>query len=268
MTAPHSPFAVVTGGNRGLGHETCRQLAQRGFRVLLASRDAAEGEAAAAALRDEGLAVESHALDVTDARAAEALAEHLRGRAQTIDALVNNAGASVRGFDADVVRKTMAVNYHGVVHVTDALRPLLGEHARVVMVSSGMGELSNLGPGLTRAFRALDTAPAARAQLDALVARFVAAVAAGTHAVNGWPSSAYTVSKVALNAFTRILARELAGTGIMVNAVCPGWVRTDMGGSGATRSVAEGAAGMVWAATLPADGPSAGFFRDGKPIDW
>jgi carbonyl reductase 1 len=267
MTAPHAPLAVVTGGNRGLGHETCRQLAQRGYRVLLTSRDTGEGETAAAALRGEGLAgdVESHALDVTDPGAAAALAEHLRSRGQRIDALVNNAGASFRGFDAEVVRKTMAVNYHGVVQVTDALRPLLAEHARVVMVSSGMGELSSLPPGPARSFAAPTLT---RAELDALVARFASAVAAGTHAAQRWPSSAYSVSKVALNAFVRILAREVGDTGILVNAVCPGWVRTDMGGPGATRSLSEGAAGIVWAATLPPDGPRGGFFRDGQPIAW
>jgi carbonyl reductase 1 len=265
MTAQHAPLAVVTGGNRGLGHETSQQLARRGYRVLLTSRDAGQGEDAAAALRGEGLDVESHALDVTDAGSVEALAAHLRSRGQRIDALVNNAGASFRGFDAEVVRKTMAANYHGVVAVTDALRPLLAEHACVVMVSSGMGELAGLSPPLARAFA---SPTLTRAELDALVARFVAAVAAGTHAVQRWPSSAYSVSKVALNAFARILAREVGDTGILVNAVCPGWVRTGMGGPGATRSVSEGAAGIVWAATLPADGPRGGFFRDGSAIAW
>jgi NAD(P)-dependent dehydrogenase (short-subunit alcohol dehydrogenase family) len=265
MTAPNMPLAVVTGGNRGLGHETGHQLARRGYRVLLTSRDAGEGERAAAALREQGLAVASHALDVTSARDAEALAAHLRESEQRIDALVNNAGASFRGFDGQVVEKTLAANFHGAVRVTDALRPLLAEHARVVMVSSGMGELSCLAPPLRRAFAA---ASLTRAELDALLARFAAGVAAGTHAQDGWPSSAYSVSKVALNAFVRILDRELADTGILVNAVCPGWVRTNMGGPSATRSVGEGAAGIVWAATLPASGPRGGFFRDGKPIPW
>jgi NAD(P)-dependent dehydrogenase (short-subunit alcohol dehydrogenase family) len=267
MTAARAPFAVVTGGNRGLGHETCLQLARRGHHVLLACRDAGEGEDAAAALRDQGLAVESHALDVTDYDTVEALAEHLRSRSQRIDVLVNNAGASFRGFDAEVVRKTLAVNFHGVVRLTDALRPLLAEHARVVMVSSGMGELSCLAPPLARGFAApsLD-----RGELDALLARFAAGVAEGTHERDGWPSSAYSVSKLALNAYVRVLARDAAARGerILVNAVCPGWVRTDMGGPGASRSVSEGAAGIVWAATLPPDGPSGGFFRDGRAIPW
>jgi NAD(P)-dependent dehydrogenase (short-subunit alcohol dehydrogenase family) len=265
MTTPRTPLAVVTGGNRGLGRETARQLAQRGYRVLLTSRDAEDGEEAAAALRAGGLDVHAHALDVTRAEDAAALAAHLRNQDWRVDALVNNAGASFPGFDAEVVRKTLAANYHGAVDVTNALLPLLTGDARVVMVSSGMGELSSLSRPLQEELLA---AGLTRTALDALVARFAAAVLAGKHAQHGWPSSAYRVSKVALNAFTRILDRELAGTNIHVNAVCPGWVRTDMGGPGATRSVSEGAAGIVWAATLPPDGPRGGFFRDGHPIDW
>lgn len=265
MKTTVTPLAVVTGGNRGLGRETARQLAQRGYRVLLTSRDAAGGEEAAAALRAGGRDVHTHVLDVTRAGDAAALATYLRNQGWSVDALVNNAGASLTGFDAEVVRETLAANYHGAVHVTDALLPLLTADARVVMVSSGMGELSCLPRPLQEEFLA---AGLTRAELDALVARFVAAVNAGKHADHGWPSSAYRVSKVALNAFTRVLDRELAGTRIHVNAVCPGWVRTGMGGPSASRSVSEGAAGIVWAATLPPGGPRGGFFRDGKPIDW
>jgi NAD(P)-dependent dehydrogenase (short-subunit alcohol dehydrogenase family) len=265
MTTPHPPLAVVTGGNRGLGRETSRQLGRRGYRVILTSRDAAEGQEAAEALRADGLDVHPHVLDVTRAGDAAALAAYLRNQDWRVEALVNNAGASFTGFDAEVVRKTLAANYHGAVSVTDALLPLLTEDARVVMVSSGMGELSCLSRPLQQEFLAPDLT---RAQLDALVARFAADVAAGKHTEHGWPSSAYRVSKVALNAFTRILTRELAGTRILVNAVCPGWVRTDMGGPSASRSVSEGASGIVWAATLLAGGPRGGFFRDGKPIGW
>jgi carbonyl reductase 1 len=133
------------------------------------------------------------------------------------------------------------------------------------MVSSGMGELSAYSPALKARFLAptLD-----RAALDALVNEFVEAVRRGEQVAAGWPSNAYRVSKAAMNALVRVLAPDLAARGIAVNAVCPGWVRSDMGGASAPRSLAEGAAGIVWAATLPKDGPTGGFFRDGRPIAW
>jgi NAD(P)-dependent dehydrogenase (short-subunit alcohol dehydrogenase family) len=134
----------------------------------------------------------------------------------------------------------------------------------VVMVSSGLGEVSCLAPLLRKRF----VSPGlARDELVALVRSFVRDVETGRHTEAGWPSSAYQVSKVGLNALTRVLARELAPRRVRVNAVCPGWVRTDMGGAGATRSVEDGATSIVWAAALE-DGPTGGFFRDGRPIPW
>ena len=265
MTTQPSPLAIVTGGNRGLGRETARQLAQRGYHVVLTGRRAAQAEEVADELRGEGLDVESHVLDVTRAEDIRALAAHVRKAGQPVEVLVNNAGVALDGFDAEVVRKTMAVNVYGPLHLTDALRPLLAPNARVVMVSSGIGTLSSLAPTLRDSF----AAPALlRAKLENLIARFAADVAAGTHSEHGWPSSAYGVSKIALGALTRIFDAELADTGVHVNAVCPGWVRTDMGGAQAERTVEEGASGIVWAATLPADGPRGGFFRDGEAIEW
>jgi len=259
---------VVTGGNRGIGLEACRQLARRGLRVILTGRDLGQAQAAAARLEaeDGGPArAEGWALDVGDAGSTAAFAARLQAEGTPVHALINNAGVSLHGFDVDRVAATLNVNYFGAVRVTEALVPLMPRGARVVMVSSGMGELSGFAPSLRARFLdpALD-----RPALDALVASFVDAVRRQEHERQGWPGSAYRVSKAALNTYVRLLAPSLAARGILVNAVCPGWVRTDMGGSGAPRPVEEGAAGVVWAAMLPPDGPTGGFFRDGRPIDW
>jgi carbonyl reductase 1 len=259
---------VVTGGNRGLGRETCRQLAQTGVHVCLTSRDPDAGRAAAAELRDDGVdpaLLHPHPLDVTRDDSAAALAAYVRDTWGGLDILVNNAGASFRGFDADVARNTLAANFFGVVRVTDALLPLMREPSTIVMVSSGMGKLTCLSPERRRLFEdpALD-----RAGLLALMEAFIADVAAGQHAERGWPTSAYSVSKVGLNALTRVLDRELSARDIAVNAVCPGWVRTDMGGGSAPLSVSEGADTIVWAAVRAPDGPTGQFFRDRQSIDW
>jgi carbonyl reductase 1 len=149
--------------------------------------------------------------------------------------------------------------------VTDVLGPAIRDEGAIVMVSSGMGEVSALSPELRKRFLADDLT---RTTLVGLVQEFVRDVALGRHTERGWPSSAYRVSKAGLNALTRVLAKELAPRRIKVNAVCPGWVRTDMGGSSAPRSVEQGAASIVWAGTLGPDGPTGGFFRDGRPIPW
>lgn len=247
--------ALVTGGNRGLGLETCKQLVERGYRVILTSRDAAGARVASSN------GVEHQRLDVTSDESVAALQRALASR--TIDTLVNNAGIALDGFNEDVARRTLDVNYFGAARVTDALLPQLAPHANVVMVSSGLGELS----GVSDSLRATLLDPALdRARLDAMVRAFVSAVGHGKHRELGWPSSAYSVSKIALNTLVRVLAREHRG--VKFNAVCPGWVRTAMGGSGAPRDVREGAASIVFAATLPDDGPSGGFFRDGHAIEW
>ena len=234
-----SPIAVVTGAYRGLGLETCRQLAQRGYRVVLTARREGEGQAAAEGLAGLGLDVRFHALDVTDAAGVRTLADDLRDQFARVDCLVNNAGifpdpapgseaSSIFQADIDTIRRGLEINTLGTLLVCQALIPLMGGKGRVVNVSSGMGQLS---------------------------------------AMNGC-CPGYRLSKTALNAVTRILADELSGTRVKVNSVCPGWVRTDMGGPDATLSVEEGARGIVWAATLPEDGPSGGFFRHGEPIPW
>ena len=264
MPDPSPPLMVVTGASRGLGLETCRQLAERGVEVLLTGRDSAGGRAADA-LRDRGLAVRDHPLDVADPASVAALAEHLRRDGRPLDALINNAGVALEGFNVEVAHRTLAVNTFGAVEVTDRLSPLLAPRGRIVMVSSGMGQLEGLPERLRERF--LDPA-LTREGLTALLDEFVRDVTAGQHLERGWPANAYRVSKIGLNAYTRLLARELSGSTVRVDAVSPGWVRTAMGGPNAARTVEEGAEGIVWAALSGPDGPGGGFFRDGLPIPW
>jgi len=259
------PVAVVTGANRGLGFETSHALARRGYRVWLTGRDANSTLQATAKLRAEGLDEAEAVLDLTDPSSIQRFAERMASE-QEIAALVNNAGASFGGFDAQVAATSVDNNYRGAVRVTDALGPRLAAQANIVMVSSGMGELSNFSPQLQKR---LLSPGLSRTQIEEIAEEFVSAVARGAHAAAGFPSNAYSVSKALLNAFTRVLAGELGGSSRRVNAVCPGWVKTRMGGNSAPRSLEQGANGILWAATLAeGSGPNGGFFRDGRAIPW
>jgi NAD(P)-dependent dehydrogenase (short-subunit alcohol dehydrogenase family) len=229
-------IALVTGSSRGLGKETARQLEQRGLRVIKTSREDP-----------------AFPLDVTSDASVRALAEKLKSDEIQLDVLVNNAGIAMKGFDANVVKKTLDTNFFGPMRVTDALAPLVRDGGNVVMVSSGMGELSIFGSSELRAFFA-DVQ-------DRQV--LVDKVRAFETDQRGWPQSAYSVSKAALNALVRILARELPR--LRVNAVCPGWVKTDMGGSWAERDVETGAKSIVLGALTSETG---GFFRDGHAISF
>jgi NAD(P)-dependent dehydrogenase (short-subunit alcohol dehydrogenase family) len=255
---------LVTGGNRGIGFEVCRQLGRAGRRVLLTARDAERGEEAAATLRSEGLEVAFEPLDVTLRENISALGSKLERQGQRLSALVNNAAITLDGFDELVAERTNAVNFFGAWEITERLAPLLEPHSRLVMVSSGAGELANLSPEIRRRF----DPPPSKEKLAELVREFIEDVRSGQYARKGWPRSAYRVSKAALNALTRRLAEELKGQQVLVNAVCPGWVRTRMGGSSAPSSIEEGADTIVWAAMLPPEGPTGRFFRARKPIDW
>jgi NAD(P)-dependent dehydrogenase (short-subunit alcohol dehydrogenase family) len=231
VTEGDGRVAVVTGANRGIGLELVRQLAAEGFAAILGSRDLARGEAAAAQLRSDGLDVQARQLDVADEASVSGFAAGL----DRLDVLVNNAAIHYdtweSGVDADlgVAREAFETNVLGAWRMTQACLPALRRSAgaRVVNVSSGAGQLSDMGGG----------------------------------------APAYRVTKTALNALTRVLANELRSDGILVNAVCPGWVATDMGGPGG-RPVADGAASVMWAVRVPDDGPTGGFFRDGRRLDW
>jgi NAD(P)-dependent dehydrogenase (short-subunit alcohol dehydrogenase family) len=232
-----APVAVITGANRGLGLETGRELAALGWSVVLTARDDEALTAAASALSaTTGATVEPYALDVTEEGAALLAAVFVRERFGRLDALVNNAGGIFGGgtggnplvVERARVLAAFETNTVGALLAAQAFAPILVESGggNIVNVSSGMGGITEMGGG----------------------------------------STPYRLSKAALNALTRILHAELHAKGVRVNSVCPGWVRTDMGGPGAGRTVQEGARGIVWAATLGPDGPSGGFFRDGKPI--
>lgn len=256
--------ALVTGANRGLGLETCRQLGRRGWRVWLTAPDSAEGQQACDALRAEGLDIHFEPLDVASPESLATLAERLERRGIRLSALVNNAGVAMEGFDAHVAEHTVAVNFFGPLHVTERLLPLVEPHGRIVMVSSSLAWLSDYPPSLRNRF----DPPPPRETLLAHLRAFVEDVRTGMYERRGWPGSAYRVSKLGLNALTRLMAEELKPRHLLVNAVCPGWVRTQMGGPHAARSVERGADILVWAATLPPEGPTGGLFLNRKPIPW
>jgi len=225
--------ALVTGGNRGIGLEVCRELGAAGLKIVLTARDAGAGEEAARELRAGGADVRFEEMDVASDSSVAGCAGRLARAKVAIDVLVNNAAIypSDRLLDpaGDVLPTVMEINFFGASRTCRAFVPamLSRGYGRIVNVSSGSGSFAEGLPG----------------------------------------PHAYSISKAALNAYTVKLAAELTGD-VKVNSVCPGWVRTRMGGRNASRSVIEGADTIVWLATLPARGPSGGFFRDRKRVSW
>jgi len=247
--------ALVTGANRGIGQQVARVLAGDGWDVLVGARDRQKGDAAAARLRkDTGGRLKAVELDVTSDASVAAAAQKLRDGAIRIDALVNNAGVYGAARGSDGVARMIETNFFGPLRVTLGLLPLLRDGATITNVTSGLGALDHLDG----AHRRLLADPALTR--DALVAHLREFVRTGG---TGWGPDAYGVSKAALNALTRVLASELAARQIRVNATCPGWVRTDMGGRGAPRSVEAGAASVLFGVTATETG---GVFRDGRRI--
>ena len=232
-----SKIALVTGANRGIGYEICRQLARQEYQVILTSRSEEKGQMAAQQLAQEGLTVATYPLEVTDLDSVAQLKKHIVAQYGRLDVLVNNAGVyqdeneRITEVDTDTFRQTMDTNLYGPFYLMQAFVPLMEQHGygRIVNLSSGYGALS-----------ALDSPTV----------------------------GSYKLSKVSLNALTRLMASAVNPNKIKINAADPGWVRTDMGGAGANRSVVEGADTPVWLATLPDDGPSGGFFYNRKPREW
>lgn len=228
------PVAVVSGANRGIGREVARQLAEHGHRVVLGSRDPTAGRRAAQELDPTGGRILTCPLDVSDPASVHGMARWVADTLGRCDVLVNNAAIEYdtdqQAVTADLerVHRALETNLFGAWRTTQALLPLLrrSAHPRIVNVSSEGGSISEMTGG----------------------------------------TPAYAVSKAALNALTRLLAGELRGHGVLVNAVCPGWTDTDMGQGG--RPVDQGAAGVVQAALLPDDGPTGGFYRDGRALPW
>jgi NAD(P)-dependent dehydrogenase (short-subunit alcohol dehydrogenase family) len=239
MHMPHSEshrIAVITGANRGIGFEITRQLAAQGLHCVLTARDEAKGAAAAKELADQGLPVTFFRMDVTNQISVDELALHLALEYGHLDVLVNNAGIlsdggqMLRRIKMTMLGDTLATNTIAPIRVMQTLMPLLlkSKAARVVNVSSTLGQMSSMGAG----------------------------------------TPAYRISKAALNAATAVFAAEMRGTPVKINAMCPGWVATSMGGSDAPKSASEGADTAVWLATLPDDGPSGGYFQERQPISW
>ena len=236
-------IAVVSGANRGIGLEICRQLAPLDIIVILTSRDEYKGLTVCKMLEKEELPVRYHYLDVTHAASIQALSNFMRKEFGRCDILINNAGVfldpkndeendipSVFNAHLDTVRQTMETNVYGPLLLSQAMIPLMkrNNYGRVVNLSSGLGQLSDMK--------------------------------------GGYP--AYRISKTSINTLTRMLDDELKGYNILVNSMCPGWVKTSMGGENAVRSIEQGADTAVWLATLPDDGPRGKFFRDRKEIPW
>lgn len=225
--------ALVTGGNRGIGFEVCRQLASKQFKVILGARNLIKGKEAAEKLQSEGLDVIFQPLDVIDEDQIGFVASWIEMEYEGLDVLVNNAGigignAGLENADISEIREIMEVNFYGPMLMSKYFIPLLKKRkGRIINVSSGMGAISEMGTGY----------------------------------------AGYRLSKAGLNVQTMMLSQELGKSGIKVNSVCPGWVKTEMGGSMAPRQVEKGAETIVWLASAD-DIPGGKFFRDKKEIPW
>ncbi|MEH6907550.1 SDR family oxidoreductase [Neobacillus drentensis] len=228
--------ALVTGGNRGIGYELVKQLVLKGFKVILASRDPKRGHESAQKLKESDLDVSYVVMDVEDQESIRQAAITVNERYGRLDVLINNAGVYLDEYeklltmDPSMLEKTMRTNFFGVYHVIYSFIPLMKKqgYGRIINVSSELGAMREMS-------------------------------------VQG--TGAYKLSKLALNGLSQLVAAEIKGD-IKINAVCPGWVSSDMGGPSAPRTPKQAAESILWLATIGPEGPNGGFFRDGKPIGW
>jgi NAD(P)-dependent dehydrogenase (short-subunit alcohol dehydrogenase family) len=228
--------ALVTGGNRGIGYELVKQLALKGFKVILASRDPEMGHKAVQKLLDSNLDVSFVEMDVDNQESIRQAAITINEKYGRLDVLINNAGVyldkneTILNMEPSILEGTMATNFFGAYHVIRSFIQLMEKqgYGRIINVSSEYGAMSDMSyPGV----------------------------------------GAYKLSKFALNGLTRLVAAEINGD-IKINAVDPGWVSSDMGGPSAPRTPKQAAHSILWLATIGPEGPNGGFFRDGKQIDW
>lgn len=273
-----SRVALVTGANKGIGFAITRDLCRKFLGVVvLTARDEARGKAAVQQLQAEGLSPRFHQLDIDDLQSIRALRDFLLKEYGGLDVLVNNAGIAFKNADptpfhiqAEVTLKT---NFFGTQDVCTELLPLMKPQGRVVNVSSmlSLRALKNCSPELQQKFRS-DTIT--EEELVGLMNKFVEDTKKGVHEKEGWPNSAYGVSKIGVTVLSRIHARKLneqrKGDKILLNACCPGWVRTDMAGPKATKSPEEGAETPVYLALLPpnAEGPHGQFVQEKQVEQW
>ncbi len=230
-------IALITGANKGLGLGCAQALSERGYTVIMTARDLKKLKPEVEKLKTKNSKVFAMQLDTSDYRSIEEVINKITFDHKTIDIMINNAGIFSDGLKDETGKaffETLANTFQ-----TNTIGPaLLIKKVLPIMIKNGFGRIVNVSSGM-----------------------------AGLAEMEGG-SLAYRSSKAALNAVTRVFARETSGSDVLVNSVCPGWVKTDMGGAGASRSIPEGVASILWAADLPAGGPTGGFFRDGKPLAW
>jgi NAD(P)-dependent dehydrogenase (short-subunit alcohol dehydrogenase family) len=236
--------ALVTGANRGLGLAISQGLAKRGITVIMGARDSKKGKQACSRLKRKGLDVYSEMLDVANERSIQIAVKHVLARFDRLDILVNNAGIMIDSVESvlsvswHTIHKTLQTNVMGPLRLCRSCIPLMkaGGYGRIVNLASSLGSLTEM------------------ADPDSMAAMV--------------RTPAYRLSKTALNCLTILIAQEVRDDNILVNSACPGWVRTELGGPEAPLTPQQGADTPVWLATLPAGGPTGGFFRERELIPW